>query len=157
LESPGGVIDTARELGIAIIAYSPTGRGLVTGRYTSPDDFDADDFRRTVPKYSAKNFPRILKLVEGLKEVAAAHKATPAQITLAWLLAEGSDIIPIPGSKQIKYTEENLAAAYIKLTPEEVKNIRTLCDSIDKDLAADGRYGAGLMDMIYKETPPLPK
>jgi aryl-alcohol dehydrogenase-like predicted oxidoreductase len=116
------LLKTARELGVTIVAYSPMGRGLLTGRYKSPDDFAQDDFRRTVPKYgwisfaslliannlnlptrfSKENFPNILKLADGLKEIGAKRNATGGQISLAWVLGQGNDVIPIPGTTNIK-------------------------------------------------------
>ena len=97
-----GLLSACRELGIAVIAYSPLGRGLLTGRYKSPDDFEEGDFRRTVPKYSRENFPNILKVVDEIKAVGDAHGAPPSTTTLAWLLAQGDDIIPIPGTRSVK-------------------------------------------------------
>ena len=97
-----GLLSACRELGIAVIAYSPLGRGLLTGRYKSPDDFEEGDFRRTVPKYSCENFPNILKVVDEIKAVGDAHDAPPSTTTLAWLLAQGENIIPIPGTRSVK-------------------------------------------------------
>lgn len=97
-----GILSTCRELGIAVVAYSPLGRGLLTGRYKSQDDFEEDDFRRTVPKYSKENFPNILKVVDEIKAVGDAHGVPPSTTTLAWLLAQGDDIIPIPGTRSVK-------------------------------------------------------
>lgn len=96
------VLQTARELGIAVVAYSPLGRGLLTGAYKSPDDFDEGDFRRRVERYNHQNFPKILKLVDGLKAIGEKHGATAGQVSLAWLLAQGDDIIPIPGTTKVK-------------------------------------------------------
>ena len=98
----GEIAAACRELGIAVIAYSPLGRGLLTGRYKSPDDFEEGDFRRTVPKYSRENFPNILKVVDEIKAVGDAHDAPPSTTTLAWLLAQGENIIPIPGTRSVK-------------------------------------------------------
>lgn len=97
-----GLLQAARELGITIVAYSPVGRGLLTGQYKSPDDFAEDDYRRHIPRYSKENFPNILKLADKLKELGQHHNATAAQVALAWDLAQGNDIIPIPGTKRIK-------------------------------------------------------
>ncbi|KAF7793535.1 hypothetical protein EIP86_004649 [Pleurotus ostreatoroseus] len=96
-----GVIKTARELGITIVAYSPLGRGLLTGKYTSPDAFDEKDLRCGLPRFSKENFPKVLKVVEAVKTIADKYNATPGQIALAWLLAQGTDIIPIPGTTNI--------------------------------------------------------
>jgi aryl-alcohol dehydrogenase-like predicted oxidoreductase len=96
------VLKTARELGVAVIAYSPLGRGLLTGRFKSPDDFKEDDLRRMLPRYSKENFPKVLQIVDGLAEIGKKHNATAGQIALAWVLAQGKDIIPIPGNKKVK-------------------------------------------------------
>jgi aryl-alcohol dehydrogenase-like predicted oxidoreductase len=96
------LLRTARELGVAVIAYSPLGRGLLTGRYSSPDDFEEGDFRKMVPRYSKENFPNILKIVDGLKTIGGRHGATAGQVALAWVLAQGDDVIPIPGTSKIK-------------------------------------------------------
>jgi len=154
LEQPGGNIALARELGITVFAYSPTGRGLASGRYKSPNDFEESDFRRMVPKFSEKNFPHILKLVDGLKEIATAHKATTSQIALAWVLAQPG-IVPIQGSKQLKYIDENTGAADIKLTDEEIKKIRALNEEVEGKIGADGRYPGAFLDQTKVETPPL--
>jgi aryl-alcohol dehydrogenase-like predicted oxidoreductase len=96
------ILRTARELGITIVAYSPLGRGLLTGQYKSPDDFEEGDFRKTVPRYSKENFPNILAIADELKKVGEKHSATAGQVALAWLLAQGDDVIPIPGTRKIK-------------------------------------------------------
>jgi len=158
LEAPGGALETARELEMTIFAYSPTGRGLATGRYKSPEDFSsADDIRQRIPKFSAANFPRINNLVTSLAAIAAEHgpNVTPGQICIAWLLAQGPDIIPIPGSKQISYTEENIGAKDIKLSDNDVKRIRNLCEKANGDQVGD-RYSVGLMNLVHVETPELP-
>ncbi|KAJ7636662.1 NADP-dependent oxidoreductase domain-containing protein, partial [Roridomyces roridus] len=148
-----GLLTTARELGIKIIAYSPLGRGLLTGQYKSPDDFDADDFRRAIPRYSAENFPNILKIVDGLRTIGVKYNATPGQVALAWVLAQGEDVIPIPGTKKIKYLEENLGAGAITLSPEDVEAVRGMAKKAD---AVQGeRYPAGMGDMSFADTPEL--
>jgi aryl-alcohol dehydrogenase-like predicted oxidoreductase len=152
-----GILKTARELGITIVAYSPTGRGLATGRYRSFDDLPEGDFRRTLPKYQPKNFPRIAQLVDDFQELAHKYNATPAQLTLSWLLEQGDDIIPIPGSKQTKYVEENWNAINVKLSEDDVKRIRKLCDAIHGDLAEDGRYAPASLSVLLVDTPPLPE
>ncbi|KAF9515454.1 hypothetical protein BS47DRAFT_1376250 [Hydnum rufescens UP504] len=157
VESPGGVLDTARELGIAVVAYSPTGRGLATGRYQSPDDFPEGDFRREVPRFSAGNFPLILKVVEGLQAIAAAHKATPAQVGMAWLIAQGNDIIAIPGSKQIEYCDENWEAGNLRLSDAELKGIRKLVDEAGASLSHHGRYPPGFYTDSTSFETPLPQ
>ncbi|KAG9076341.1 hypothetical protein FRC06_009558, partial [Ceratobasidium sp. 370] len=124
IEEKGHLLETARELGVAVVTYSPIGKGLLSGQITSHADLPEGDFRRLLPKYSDSNFPTILALGSRLKELGSAHNATASQVALAFLLAQGDDIIPIPGTKNVKYVEENLGAAYINLTPGEVKSIR---------------------------------
>ncbi|EGN98878.1 hypothetical protein SERLA73DRAFT_181580 [Serpula lacrymans var. lacrymans S7.3] len=147
------LLKTARELGVQIIAYSPLGRGLITGRFKSPDDFEANDWRRTVPRYSKENFPNINKLADSLKKIGDTYSATAGQVALAWLLAQGDDVIPIPGTKKIKYLEENLAAVNVKLTPEDVQAVRTVAEKAD--WAQGDRYPAGYMNLIFADTPEL--
>ncbi|KAH9947999.1 Aldo/keto reductase [Amylocystis lapponica] len=148
-----GLLKACRELGIVVVAYSPLGRGLITGRYNGPEDFDADDFRRRVPRYSKENFPNILKLADGLKNIADRHGATAGQVALAWILAQGNDIIPIPGSTKIKYLQENIGALKVKLTPDEVEEVRAVA------LAAEAcnapRYPADFGAVVLGDTPPL--
>ncbi|KAK3385892.1 NADP-dependent oxidoreductase domain-containing protein [Podospora didyma] len=126
------VLETCRELGITVVAYSPIGRGLLTGQIKSYDDLPEDDFfRRHTPKYSRENFPKILELVTKFDAVAKVHNATAAQVCLAWLLAQGDDIIPIPGTRTIKYLDENAGALKTQLTPEEVKELRRAAEETD--------------------------
>jgi aryl-alcohol dehydrogenase-like predicted oxidoreductase len=113
---------------VTVVAYSPLGRGILTGQIRSFDDLPENDFRRTLPKYSPENFSKILELAEGLKDVAEAHQATPAQISIAWLLAQGPDIIPIPGTKSIKRMDENAGSALLRLTNKEVQDVRRLAE-----------------------------
>ncbi|EJT98046.1 Aldo/keto reductase [Dacryopinax primogenitus] len=121
-----GVLKVCRELGIAVIPFSPLGKGVLTGQYKSPDEFPEGDIRRIVPRFSKENFPKILAVAGALREIGLRHQATPGQVALAWVLAQGEDFIPIPGTKSIKYLEENIGAAYVKLGPEEVEEIRRL-------------------------------
>ena len=151
-DSTIALLKTCRELGVATIAYSPLGRGFLTGQIKSPDDFDEDDFRRTVPRFSQENFPKNLELVEQLGELAKKKGCTPGQLTLAWLMAQGDDIIPIPGTKKIKYLEENMGALDVKLTAEEVKDIRTLVESAE---VHGGRYSDQMIGSCFRDTPPL--
>jgi len=152
IEQPGGVLEVARELGIAVIAYSPTGRGIVSGRWKSWDDLPEGDFRRTVPRYAPKNWPRINKLVEAFQEIGNKYKATAVQVTLAWLLRQGDDIIPIPGSKQLKYVEENLFSLDIELSRDDLKTLRELAGEVNADLAVDARNAD--MTSVHRDTPP---
>ncbi|KAH8659945.1 NADP-dependent oxidoreductase domain-containing protein [Xylariales sp. PMI_506] len=125
-----GLLQTCRELGVAVVAYSPMGRGLLAGIKTW-EDIAADPFLSTVPKYSKENFPKSLQLVEKIKEIAAKKGCTPAQLSLAWVMAQGSDIIPIPGTRNPKYLEENFKAQEVTLTPEEVQEIREASKKAD--------------------------
>ncbi|CAE6448947.1 unnamed protein product [Rhizoctonia solani] len=150
IEQKGHLLETARELGVAVVAYSPLGRGLLTGQITSHADVPDDDFRKHIPKYSEANFPKIRSLVDKISEIGKAHSATPGQITLAFLLAQGDDIIPIPGTKNIKYAEENISALKIKLSSEEIKAIRQAI--VETELTGD-QYPAGFMQALYGDTP----
>ncbi|KAG8680229.1 hypothetical protein FRC09_018383 [Ceratobasidium sp. 395] len=154
IEQKGHLLETARELGITVVAYSPLGRGLLTGQITSHDEIPDDDFRKTIPKYSAANFPKILKLVSKIKEIGEKHNATPGQVSVAFLLSQGDDIIPIPGTKNVKYAEENIGALKVKLTPEDIEAIRQTIT--ETELTGD-QYPAGHMAILYGDTPELPK
>ena len=118
-----GVLDAIRELGIGFVAYSPLGRGFLTGRFRSPEDFADDDFRRHHPRFQGESFRRNLELVERVQEIAAQKGVTAGQLALAWVLAQGDDVVPIPGTKRRSYLEENAAAAEIELTPEDLGRI----------------------------------
>jgi aryl-alcohol dehydrogenase-like predicted oxidoreductase len=119
------ILATVRELGIGFVAYSPLGRGFLAGRFRSPDDLAADprDFRRTHPRFQGENFAHNWEIVERLKPIAADKGVTTAQLALAWVLHRGDDIVPIPGTKQRGYLEENVAAAEVELTPEDLAKI----------------------------------
>ena len=117
------ILPTVRQLGIGFVAYSPLGRGFLSGQFKSPDDFPQDDYRRHSPRFQGENFNKNLAVVEQVEEIAKAKGVTPSQLAIAWLLAQGNDIVPIPGTKRRKYLEENVAAADITLTPEELKQI----------------------------------
>jgi aryl-alcohol dehydrogenase-like predicted oxidoreductase len=119
----GGALPTVRELGIGFVAYSPLGRGFLSGRFRSPDDFPADDFRRNHPRFQGDNFRHNLELVERVREIAEEKGVTPGQLALAWVLAQGKDIVPIPGTKRREYLEENVAATEIQLTPEDLARL----------------------------------
>ncbi|KAF8515487.1 Aldo keto reductase [Hysterangium stoloniferum] len=148
------ILATAREFGTKVIAYSPLGRGLLTGQYKSLEDFDQADFRRHLPKVSDEHFSKIFALVELLNKLGVKYNATAGQICLAWVLAQGDDIIPIPGTKKIKYLDENSDAVKITLTSEEVKEIRKV--AIESGAADVPRYPEIGMAMALVETP-LPK
>ncbi|KPW41727.1 Aldo/keto reductase family oxidoreductase [Pseudomonas amygdali pv. mellea] len=117
------VLATCRRLGIAFVAYSPLGRGFLTGALRTPDDFAADDYRRFSPRFQGENFKRNLALVEKVKALAAAKGVSASQLALAWVLAQGDDIVPIPGTKQRKYLESNVAAASLTLSTDELAQL----------------------------------
>jgi aryl-alcohol dehydrogenase-like predicted oxidoreductase len=117
------ILPTVRELGIAFVAYSPLGRGFLTGRYRSIDDLPEDDFRRGDPRFEGENFNRNLELVAKVEEIASEKGVTAGQLALAWVLAQGEDIVPIPGTKHIQYLEQNVAAAEIELSDEDRRRI----------------------------------
>ncbi len=131
------LIPLCRRLGIGFVAYSPLGRGFLTGAFKSPDDFESDDYRRSSPRFQGENFTRNLKLVDKVRAMAAELHLTPSQLALAWVLAQGEDIIPIPGTKRRKYIEENAAAIEVVLTPEIH---RALNEAFPPDAAAGDRY-----------------
>lgn len=118
-----GVLQTVRELGIGFVAYSPLGRGFLTGRFQRFEDLPEDDFRRRNPRFQGENFNRNLELVKAVEKIAAERGILPAQLALAWVLAQGDDIVPIPGTKRVKYLEQNVAAAAVELTGEDLRRI----------------------------------
>jgi aryl-alcohol dehydrogenase-like predicted oxidoreductase len=132
-----GLIETLRELGIALVAYSPIGRGLLSGTVTGTGSLDRTDFRRTSPRFSDENLESNLALVRRIEELAKDKGITPAQLALAWVLSRGDDIIPIPGTKRRKYLEENAAAVDVELSPEDLEQIE---DAVPKGAAAGDRY-----------------
>jgi len=117
------ILPAARELGIGVVPYSPLGRGFLSGRFTSPDELDENDFRRHGPRFTGENLERNLRLVEKVREIAAEKGCTPGQLALAWVLAQGDDVVPIPGTKRRTYLEENLAAVDVQLTAEDLARI----------------------------------
>ncbi len=118
-----GVLPTCRELGIGFVPYSPLGRGFLSGRFKSPEDLDANDFRRHGPRFTGSNLEANLQLASKVAEIASEKGITPAQLALAWVLAQGEDLVPIPGTKRRKYLEENAAAVDVELTPEDLARI----------------------------------
>lgn len=146
-----GLLKTCRELGVAIVCYSPLGRGMLTGQLKSPDDFEANDFRRMSPRFSKENFPKNLELVQRLAEIAKRKNCTPGQLTLAWILAQGDDFILIPGTTKIKNLEENVAAINVKLSPEEIQEIRTACENAD---VRGGRYPEAFSSALFADSAP---
>jgi len=133
----GEILSTVRELGIGFVAFSPLGRGFFTGTIRSPDEFDADDFRRSLPRFQADNFPRNQELVERVRAIAVEKRVTPGQLALAWLLRQGDDIVPIPGTKRREYLEENVRAVEVDLTRSDLERIDA---AIPKGAAAGARY-----------------
>ncbi|RUS30606.1 LOW QUALITY PROTEIN: putative oxidoreductase [Jimgerdemannia flammicorona] len=125
-----GILETAHKLGITIVAYSPLGRSFLTGQYKLIDDFDVTDFRQNYPHFSAENFPKNLDLVCWFEELAKAKGGASLQLILTWVLAQGQDFIPIPGTRRLKYLKENVSAANITLSEHELKEIRKAIDSI---------------------------
>ena len=117
------ILPTVRELSIGFVAYSPLGRGFLTGAFQSPDDFAADDYRRHAPRFQGDNFYKNLELVNRVKQIAQDKGVKPSQLAIAWLLSQGDDIVPIPGTKQRQYLAENAAAVAIALTPAELEQI----------------------------------
>jgi len=118
-----GVLATCRELAIGFVPYSPIGRGMLSGTFTSIDDLDPNDWRRNHPRFQGENFAKNLELVARVKEIAAEKGVTPSQLALAWVLAQGDDVVPIPGTKRISYLEENVAALDIRLSADELARI----------------------------------
>jgi aryl-alcohol dehydrogenase-like predicted oxidoreductase len=131
------ILPLCRELGIGFVAYSPLGRGFLTGRFRKFEDLPEDDYRRNSPRFQGENFQRNLDLVERVEELARRKKCTPAQLALAWLLAQGEDIVPIPGTKQRRYLEQNVAALGVDLTAGDLEEIDEVAP---KGAAAGGRY-----------------
>ncbi|KAF8875002.1 Aldo/keto reductase [Infundibulicybe gibba] len=137
-----GFAAAAEEAGVAIVAYSPLSRGLVTGAYKSPADFAESDLRRHAPRFSVENFPKNLRVTDKLRDIAAKYNTTPSQITLAWILAEHGNFIPIPGTRSVARLEENARAAEITLSAEDVRAIRAVAETAD---VAGARYSSVYM------------
>ncbi len=141
------VLPTVRKLGIGFVPYSPMGRGFLSGKITTPDDFAPDDLRRIQPRFQGENFYKNLQLVEQVKEIATQRGATPGQLALSWLLVQGDDIVPIPGTKRRAYLEENVAAVDITLTLAELDRIEEISP---KGVAAGDRTSASLMSSVNR-------
>jgi aryl-alcohol dehydrogenase-like predicted oxidoreductase len=141
------LLATVRELGIGFVAYSPLGRGFLSGRLTSssPEEFADDDFRRGHPRFEGENFARNLALVERVRQLAAEKGATPAQLAIAWVLAQGDDVVPIPGTKRRRYLEENLAALQLRLTPED---LIVIDEAAPRGAVAGERYTPAMMARV---------
>jgi aryl-alcohol dehydrogenase-like predicted oxidoreductase len=137
-----GVLDTVRELGIGFVAYSPLGRGFLSGEIRSVDDLPEDDWRRRAPRFQGDNFARNLAVVDKVRSLADAKGVTPSQLAIAWVLAQGKDIVPIPGTKRRGYLEDNVAASQVSLSSEELDAIEAVAPA---GVASGGRYDeAGL-------------
>jgi aryl-alcohol dehydrogenase-like predicted oxidoreductase len=139
------ILATVRSLGIGFVAYSPLGRGFLTGQIKRFEDLAPEDFRRNSPRFQGENFSQNLKLVERVSEIAREKKVTPAQLALAWVLAQGQDIVPIPGTKRPRYLEENVAASDVQLTPADLARIEEVAP---KGVAAGPRYAETMMRFV---------
>ena len=133
----GEILPTCRELGIGFVAYSPMGRGFLAGRFHKPEDIPEDDFRRNHPRFQGDNFQRNLDLVGKIEEISREKRCTPAQLALAWLLAQGQDIVPIPGTKRRRYLEENVGAVHVRLSASDLERIEK---AAPKGATAGDRY-----------------
>ncbi len=142
------ILPTLRELGIGFVAYSPLGRGFLTGRFRSAVDFAEGDVRQSrYPRFAGENFAHNLELLDRVAVLAAAKRATPAQLAIAWVLAQGDDIVPIPGTKRVDRLEENVAAASIELSPGELD---ALAAAMPPDAVAGERYGEGMLRLVER-------
>jgi aryl-alcohol dehydrogenase-like predicted oxidoreductase len=141
------ILPTVRELGIGFVAYSPLGRGFLTGQFKTPDDLAPDDYRRHSPRFQGENFDRNLELVAKVEALARAKGATPSQLALAWVLAQGADVVPIPGTKRAKYLDDNLAAAAVALSPDELRQIHAI---LPAGSAAGDRYPPQSMQAVNR-------
>ena len=140
-----GILATCRELGIGFVPYSPLGRGFLTGRFRTFEDLPADDWRRSNPRFQGENFQKNLDLVGRIEELAREKRCTPSQLALAWLLAQGQDIVPIPGTKRRAFLEENVGALNVSLTTSELRDIDAIAP---KGAAAGPRYAEGGMRAV---------
>jgi aryl-alcohol dehydrogenase-like predicted oxidoreductase len=143
----GEILATCRELGIGFIAYSPLGRGFLTGQVRSLDELAQDDYRRFLPRFQGENFQRNLDLVERIEQIAARKGCKPSQLALAWVLAQGEDVVPIPGTKRRSYLEENIAASDIVLTIQDLACIEELAP---RGAAAGQRYPESIMKAVNR-------
>ena len=139
------ILATCRELGIGFVAYSPLGRGFLTGQFKKFEDLAADDYRRFSPRFQGENFQKNLDLVKRVEEIAREKRCQPSQLALAWVLAQGDDIVPIPGTKRRKYLEENAAAVDVKLTPNDLRRLNEVFPS---GAASGLRYPEHMMNLV---------
>jgi aryl-alcohol dehydrogenase-like predicted oxidoreductase len=144
-EPEDGLLALCRELGVGFVAYSPLGRGFLTGQIKTPDNFEADDIRRAWPRFQGEDFQKNLELVKRIETIAAEKHCTPSQLALAWVLAQGKDIVPIPGTKRRRYLEENVAAMEVQLGAEDLRRIDEVAP---KGVASGPRYPEALMGSI---------
>ncbi|WP_043691801.1 aldo/keto reductase [Luteibacter sp. 9133] len=140
-----GTLAACREHDIGLVAYSPLGRGFLTGAITSPDDFAEDDYRRNNPRFEGENFTKNLEIVEKVRRFATDKGCTPGQLALAWVLAKGEDIVPIPGTKRVKYLKENAGADDVSLTATEIAEIDAV---FPPDAALGDRYQSSIMGFV---------
>ena len=143
----GEILGVCRELGVGFVPYSPLGRGFLTGKIQKPEDLPADDYRLTTPRFQKENFQRNLDLVKRVEEIAREKRCTPAQLALAWVLARGGDIVPIPGTKRRKYLQENVGALDVDLTS---KNLERIDNVAPKDAFAGSRYPEAMMKLLSR-------
>ncbi|HBY64668.1 MAG TPA: aldo/keto reductase, partial [Solibacterales bacterium] len=141
------ILGVCRELGIGFVAYSPLGRGFLAGQIRRFEDLAPDDYRRNSPRYQGENFARNLAVVDRIGEIAREKGCTPSQLALAWVLAQGEDIVPIPGTKRRKYLEENAAALEIRLGAEELRRIEEVSP---RGAVAGERYPASMMQLVNR-------
>ena len=141
------VLPTVRELGIGYVAYSPLGRGFLSGRFQSPDDFPEDDFRKFHPRFQGENFEKNIRLVREVEAMAHKKGCTTAQLALAWVLAQGEDVIPIPGTKHVRYLDENIGALEVHLTEDD---LRRLDEILPPGAAAGQRYHERGMETVNR-------
>jgi aryl-alcohol dehydrogenase-like predicted oxidoreductase len=141
------VIPTVRELGIGYVAYSPLGRGFLTGQFKSPDDFPEGDFRKNHPRFQGDNFQKNLDLVREVEQMAQEKGCTTAQLALAWVLAQGDDIVPIPGTKHVKYLDQNIGALDVKLSESDLSRLNSI---LPPGAAAGERYHARGMETVNR-------
>jgi len=146
-DAEGEVIPTVRELGIGYVAYSPLGRGFLSGRFKSPADFPEGDFRKNHPRFQGENFEKNLQLVEEVEAMAKEKGCTTAQLALAWVLAQGDDIVPIPGTKHVRYLDENIGALDVKLSDADLKRLDAI---LPPGAAAGERYHARGMETVNR-------
>jgi aryl-alcohol dehydrogenase-like predicted oxidoreductase len=146
-EAEADVLPTVRELGIGYVAYSPLGRGFLTGQFKSPEDFPEGDFRKNHPRFQGENFQKNLDLVKEVEAIAIEKDCTTAQLALAWVLAQGNDIVPIPGTKHVKYLDDNIGALDVKLSEEDLKRLDSI---LPPGAAAGERYHARGMETVNR-------